>query len=254
MEVREHMYPPAQPVRPFTAIRTFIRFMRDKEDTRQVFNFINALNGTSVRPAFRWFMASDNAELLLRDDPKALLRALDDRERLRKLPVGTVGRIYADFMDREGLDTDGVSIANKEAGFITPEFERAYPEYAGFIWFMNLTHDLYHILTGFNRDSLGEAALLNYSAVMGNSRGTRVLSWLAALRIKSEAPGLPIFKIVANGRRMGLQSKRLLEVNFIEILDRPLHEVRRELNIVPDPLYAAQPQERLLALVAPQAA
>ncbi|NNU16039.1 hypothetical protein HK107_06860 [Parvularcula sp. ZS-1/3] len=254
MEFREDMYPPAQPVRPLHAIKTFMVFMRDKEDTRQVFNFINALNGTSVRPAFDRFFEGPNGKLLLEKDPQALLRAFDDRETLRQLPIGTVGRTYADFMDREGLDTDGVSQANKEAGFFTDEFARDYPEYAAFIWMMNLTHDLYHVLTGYNRDSLGEAALLNFSAVMSCSRGTRALSWLAAARIKSEAPGLPIFKINAYGRKMGLEAKDLLKADWIGMLERPLREVREELNIVPDPVYAALPQERLLALVAPQAA
>ncbi len=254
MEFREEMYPPVQPVRPFKALQTFFKFMKNKEDTTLVFDFISAVNGGTVKLAFKRFLAGPNAQLLLKDDPQALLRALDDRERLRNLPLGTVGRTYADFMDREGLDTNGVAEANEEAGLITQEVREAFPEFAGFIWYMNLTHDLYHIITGYNRDSLGEAALLNYSAYMSNSRGTRVLSWLAALRIKAEAPLLPILKIVGNGRKIAKNSANLLQADFIGMLDRPLSEVRRELNIVPDPLYAAQPQERLLALVAPQAA
>lgn len=254
MTTDTYTLPPARPVRPFTAIKTFFVFMKDKEDTRQVFNFINCLNGKTMRPSFHRFMKSANGPLLTKDDPTALLRALDDRERLRNLAVGTVGRIYADFMDREGLDTDGVSEANKEAGFITPEFEAEYPEFAAYIWYMNITHDLYHVLSGYNRDSLGEAALLNFSAYMSGSRGTRILAWLAALRIKSEAPGLPVLKIVGNGRKIARAAKSFVEADFIGMLDRPIREVREELNVVPDPVYAALPQERLLALVQPQTA
>jgi ubiquinone biosynthesis protein COQ4 len=137
---------------------------------------------------------------------------------------------------------------------VTEEFRKAYPEYAAFTWFLNLTHDMYHILTGYNRDSLGEAALLNYTCRITKNRGVKYLSYLAALRIKSEAPDVPVFRIMRNAKLMGERSANLMHVDFIGILDRPLREVREELNIVPDPVYAAQPQERLLALVQPQTA
>ena len=250
----ESMLPPALPIRPFKALLAFNRLMRNKEETEHVIDFSVNLNGDCLHKTFRRWYESPNGQKLAHDDPKALLRAFDDRETLRNLPVGTVGRTYADFMDREGLSTDGVAESYREKGIITDELPDHYPEYAAFIWFQNLTHDMYHILTGYNRDSLGELALLNYTARINGSRGIKYLAYLGSLRVKSEAPELPVFKIMANGKKMGLQSKDLVTLDFISILDRPLREVREELNIVPCPVYAAQPQEKLLSLVAPQAA
>lgn len=254
MKLQERMYPPAAPVRPHRALLAFRRFMKNKEDTRLVFDFVYSVNGKTMRPAFKRWIESANGDLLFREDPQALLRAFDRREELRTYPVGTVGRIYADFMDRENLDTNGVAEANRAAGFMSDEFRAKYPEYAAFIWYMNLTHDMWHILTGYNRDSLGEAALLNYTCRHSGSRGVKYLALLASLRIKVEAPELPVFKVMANARKMGLESRDLVTADFIGMLERPLREVRDELNIKPDPVYAALPQERLLALVQPQAA
>ena len=246
--------PPVPAIRPHLSLLAFFRLMQDKEDTSQVFNFSYHVNGDCLQRTFKRWYAGPNAKLLIDEDPTALLRAFDDRDRLRSLPLGTVGRTYADFMDRENLSTDGVAESYRENGQITKDFQENYPEFYAFIWFLNLTHDMYHILTGYNRDSLGEAALLNYTCRITKNRGIKYLAALASFRIKSEALDLPVFKVMENGRKMGEVSADILHLDFINILDRPLREVREELNIVPDPVYAALSQERLLALVQPQAA
>ncbi|MEM9838510.1 MAG: Coq4 family protein [Pseudomonadota bacterium] len=246
--------PPAPPIRPDKSVIAFFGLMRNKEDTSKVFDFSIALNGDSLHRTFKRWYAGPNAKMLVEDDPKAIFRALDDRDRLRQLPIGTVGRTYADFMDREGLRTDGVAESYREDGLITDEFRRDYPEYSAFIWYLNLTHDMFHILTGYNRDSLGEAALLNYTCRITGNRGIKYLAKMAGLRIKAEALDVPVFRVIHNAKAMGLASADLLHADFIGMLDRPLREVREELNIVPDPVYASLPQERLLALVQPQAA
>lgn len=246
--------PPVPAIRPHKSLMAFFRLVKNKEDTSQVMKFSYNMNGGLLQRTFwRWY-EGPNAKLLLEDDPKAILNALDDRDRLRALPVGTVGRTYAEFMDRENLNTDGVAESYRESGAIPEDFSDNYPEYAAFVWFLNLTHDMYHVLTGYNRDSLGEAALLNYTTRITRNRGIKYLAALASFRIKAEAPGLPVFKVMANGRLMGERSADLLHADFIGMLDRPLREVREELNIVPDPVYATLPQDKLLALVQPQAA
>lgn len=254
MDVRDDMLPPAPPIRPHVSLAAFFGLMKNKDDTTHVFKFSANINGDRVHHTFRRWMAGPNAKLLIEDDPTALLRALDDRDRLRALPVGTVGRAYADFMDEAGFDTDGINECFRKDGLITPEFDEQYPEFSAFVWYLNLTHDMYHILTGYSRDGLGELAVINMTSRITRLRGLRWLSYFGALRIKAEAPEIPVGKILRNAKAMGLASADLLQVNFIDLLDRPLREVREELNITPDPVYQALPRERLLALVAPQAA
>lgn len=248
------MCPPAAPIRPHRSLIAFFALMKNKEDTSQVIRFSTNLNGKLLHRTFERWMSGPNAKLLIDEDPEAILKAFDDRDRLRALPVGTVGRTYAEFMDREGLDTDGVAQSYRDKGVVDDELLASFHEFSAFTWFLNLTHDMYHILTGYNRDSLGEAAVLNFTTQITKNRGIKYLAALASYRIKAEAPDVPVFKVMTNARRMGQASADLLHVDFVSMLDRPLREVREELNIVPDPVYAALPQERLLALVQPQAA
>ena len=253
MDIDNVKLPPVPPIRPDKSLAAFFGLMRNKEETSYVLEFSYNINGAMLHRTFERFAQGPNYELMV-GDRREIFRALDDRPRLRELPVGTVGRTYADFMDREGLDTDGVAQSFRDKGLLTEEFEREYPEYSAFTYWLNITHDMFHILTGYNRDSLGELALLNYTSRITGNRGNKYLALMGAVRVKAEAPSLPVWKVVNNGRRMGEASADLLHVNFIDLLERPLREVREELNIIPDPVYAALPQERLLALVQPQAA
>ncbi|GGY44978.1 Coq4 family protein [Parvularcula lutaonensis] len=253
MDMSKIKMPPAPPIRPDKSLAAFFGLMRNKEETSYVFDFSYNINGGMLHRTFERFARGPFYEQMV-NDRRAIFRALDDRQRLRELPVGTVGRTYADFMDREGLDTDGVAQSFRDKGLLTEDFEREYPEYSAFTYWLNITHDMFHVLTGYNRDSLGELALLNFTSKITGNRGNKYLARMGAIRVKLEDPSLPVFKVVNNGGRMGRASADLLHVNFIDLLDRRLREVREELNIVPCPVYAALPQERLLALVQPQAA
>ena len=42
------------------------------------------------------------------DATSALIDILDDHDSIKKLPAGTVGRAYVDFMEREGLTAAGL--------------------------------------------------------------------------------------------------------------------------------------------------
>ena len=71
-----------------------------------------------------------------------MLDVLSDRERLRALPEGSLGRVYLDFMEREGLSADGLAEAaeNGHSPGGDPD-ERIFRHWA------RDSHDLWHVLT-----------------------------------------------------------------------------------------------------------
>lgn len=245
--------PPANPVNLPAALRNMWRLIRNKEDTRLVFEVVRHVSGKSSYPAFHEFCASDYGRSIIAD-PGRHLRLMDDREGLRSLPVGTFGRAYADFMDREGLFTNGVYEAAREAGFGLEEFEKDYPEYHTFRHVIMLTHDLYHIITGYGRDGLGEAALLAFTHEQHGENGAAFIAFFAGLKVRSERFDIPVGQIMKEAREMGRASARFLCTDLTEMLDWPLEEVRRTLNVGPAPLYASIPQDVLDSLALPQAA
>src|SRR3546814_16494227 len=93
---------------------------------------------------------------------------LDDHDALRRLPEGSVGRVYVDFMEREGLTAQGLVDESLK-------FRRGKPSHDDMLELygnrLRATHDLFHILTGYGRDALGEQCVLafSYSQTIGTA-------------------------------------------------------------------------------------
>ncbi len=220
--------------RPLKAWRYMQKLIADKEDTEQVFHIIEALNGGSTRRDFVRFMKSDTGRKLL-EERKFLPDLLDDHAPLKSLPLGTVGRTYVDFMQREGLTANGLvqeSLAHREKHEVFDD---------DLLWYINRlrdTHDMYHVLTGYGRDALGEAALLGYTHSQHGGAGVSFIAFMGARQIAKEGPKeARVKEVLAEGRRNGKAAKRIIEQDIISLLDQPIEEVRARLNIAEPVLY-----------------
>ncbi len=214
--------------RPIKAWRHMQKLIADKEDTTQVFHIIQALNGDSARRDFLKFMKSSKAlELLQRQT--FLPDILDDHAPLKTLPKGTVGRTYVDFMEREGLTAHGLVNESLEQRKLHEQYDD------DLLWYVNRirdTHDMYHILTGYGRDALGEAALLGFTHSQHGGMGISFIAYMGQRQISKAAPRAADVKaVIAEGRRNGRAAKRLIEQDIEAILDQPLQEVRDTLGI-----------------------
>ena len=220
--------------RPLKAWRHMQRLIADKEDTEQVFHIIEALNGNSTRKDLERFLATDTGPKLL-EQRASLPDILDEHEPLKALPLGTVGRTYVDFMEREGLTANGLveeSLTNRAAQLNFDD---------DLLWYSNRlrdTHDMYHILTGYGRDALGEDALLGYTHSQHGGMGVSFIAYMGNRQIAKEAPkDARVKDVLAEGRRNGKAAKRIIEQDIVELLDQPLEDVRARLNIAEPVLY-----------------
>src|SRR5687768_11615708 len=84
------------------ALRKFGELIKDKENTKLVFEIYEALPSKDFFPRALAATLSARGEALRRAEP-FLPPMLDDHEALRKLPKGSVAHAYCDFMEREGL-------------------------------------------------------------------------------------------------------------------------------------------------------
>lgn len=220
--------------RPLKAWRHMQKLIADKEDTAQVFHIIESLNGNSTRRDFQRFLESESGTELLASR-SFLPDVLDDHAPLKALPIGTVGRTYVDFMEREGLTANGLVQESLEQRAHHQQFDDDLH------WYINRlrdTHDMYHILTGYGRDALGEASLLGYTHSQHGGMGISFIAFMGARQIAKVAPReARVKEVLAEGRRNGKQAKRIVEVDIESILDQPLHEVRERLNIAEPVLY-----------------
>jgi ubiquinone biosynthesis protein COQ4 len=110
--------PPAK-IRPLKAWHHFRKLIANKEDTEQVFHIIAALSGSKFGKMAQKFWQTPKGRALLESNER-LIDMLDDHDSIKKLPAGTVGRFYVEFMEREGLSAAGL-----EAEYA--QFQTTYP-------------------------------------------------------------------------------------------------------------------------------
>src|SRR5690349_12289761 len=138
--------------RPLEALRALRALFRDPNDTAQVFRIISAVSGGARERMLRRLESTSVGRRVLREQ-NALASLLLDRSRLRQLPAGSLGREYLAFCERHGITADGLIAASEQGSqddAITPR-ERVMRAR------MRDAHDLWHVVTGYQTDLIGEA-------------------------------------------------------------------------------------------------
>ena len=222
----------ADRIRPLAAVRAIRALIRDPDDTKLVFDVIDALSGRSGVRLFRRFERSAHGPRLLAEQPDLLAR-LSDRDALLALPEGTLGRTYAEFMGREQISADGLVDASMEGGG-GPDPDLP-PERQWFGMRLRDMHDLWHVVSGYNRDLVGEASLLAFTYAQTRNRGIGFIVAAAYWRGGQEHP--EVRPIIREGYRRGKRAAWLPGQDWEALLERPLDEVRLRLGLGDPPSY-----------------
>jgi ubiquinone biosynthesis protein COQ4 len=226
-----HPERPEAKYRPLRAVRNFQKLMQDKEDTAAVFKIFESLPSKNFMPRIATLVMSERGEELRKAEPW-LPEILDNHAALRRTPKGSLAHAYCDFMEAEGLSAAGLVAESERSG--RPRF----PDLVE--WYINRsrdTHDLFHILTGYGRDALGEASVLLFTHGQMPSQGHLLIGYAGAANIKKMARGTkaPVFGAVREAHRTGKGAPQLIAQPIRELLARPLADVRAEMRI-PEPL------------------
>ena len=217
-------------VRPMAAWQALRNLIKDPDDTSQVFEIIDSLAGRSFEKSFKRFRRSSNGPRLIEEQPD-IVESLNDREALAAMPAGSLGRAYLDFVIREELTPEGLSSASKEF-----DHDPAAPK--GAYWFgarLRDTHDLHHVLTGYNRDLVGEAALLAFTWAQTRNRGIGAIVLMAYVRAGEGNPAAR--GMIRKGYRRGRKAAWFPEQDWEALLSQPLDEVREQLRLGDLPQY-----------------
>ena len=156
-------------------------------------------------------------------------RALEERPRLgridlaalRALPRGTLGRNFAEHMVENELDP--AALPNKES-----------PDPASYVRaHLYETHDVWHVVTGFDTDVAGELAVQAfYSAQLdGELPRLIVIGGLVNARLRGGDDWGRRLDAISRGWTRGKAARPLFGVAWDELWARPLDEVRAGLGI-----------------------
>ncbi|HEX6767646.1 MAG TPA: Coq4 family protein [Polyangiaceae bacterium] len=151
---------------------------------------------------------------------------LPSPERLRELAPGTLGRAYGDHMVRAGLSPDFMGECRASDPLLAYLADRIFR-----------THDIAHVVTGYDTSVSGELSLQGFSfgqLPSGVHLGIVVVGLFKTLRRDLEAIQ-PTFDGIARAYLRGQEARFLLGVPWEELWHRPLAELRAEMRLEPVP-------------------
>lgn len=218
-------WPRIRALQAFSYVR---ELLRDPTDTSQVFRLIEVLSGPGPKHLRGRFLASRAGGRLLERRPR-LLDHLRDREALSAMPEGSLGRAYLAFLSRAELTPDGLVEASEAS-----RAGRDVDDVTAWIGDrLRDSHDLWHVVTGYRDDLLGEAALLAFSWAQTGTHGVGLLAGVAFLRA-GDPDGR---RLIVDGLVRGLRAAWLPVVAWEELLAEDLEVVRARLRVGAPPHY-----------------
>lgn len=214
--------------RPLKVLHHFGRLVENKEDTEQVFHIIEATKGRKSHAQAHSFITSPEGQRFLRDgvDIPAML---DDHARWADCGPDTVAAHYIAFMQREGLSAAGLVAESHK--WAPPE---SLPQDQTQWYFDRLrdTHDLFHVLTGYGRDALGEASLLGFSYEQNHNLGILFIAYAAARQLgKVSGTKAPLYAAIGEGRRLGRAASKIAHQDIAALMREDIVTARARLNI-----------------------
>lgn len=213
------------------------------DDTAQAIVAIAAMSGNSNKRLFKRFKKSPNGQKIL-DQRRDLFGILSDRERLLALPEGSLGRTICEWFIREGISAEGLAAASAAAAKEFPDRPLEMGEEAKIFGsrLLNL-HDVFHVLTGYDRDMRGEIAVLAFTVAQTWNTGIAYLVWRS---FSSNEWNSEPSRLIRQGLRRGLRAKWLIDADWESLFEQPIDEVRDLLGIGAPPIY-----EQLRSAAAP---
>ena len=222
-------------IRPLKAYKHFQKLIADKEDTTQVFDIVEALDGNNLQKDYKRFMSTAEGQARY-DERKNLVPLLDNHETLRKFPMGSVGHHYCDFMEAQGLSAQGLADEYDRWGKRLEDYYDA--DIAWYGYRRRDVHDLMHILSGYSRDALGEACVLAFTHGQHRGLGIYFISHMVPFEIRKEAPkGSPVWRAVREAKKNGKLAENIIKQDIMGLMAENLEEARKRLNIKPPTHY-----------------
>lgn len=232
------------------ALTAFRRLVADKEDTRQVFEIMSAMAGRSTHRGYGRLLktAEGGRQAYL---GKELADRLQDRAWLESLPADSVGAAYLAFVDERDLSAYGLADESRKVEDV--DIDAAHPV-AWYARRLRDIHDLWHVLTGYRTDALGEACVVAFSLPQSGSPGFGVIAGGAAMEYIRGRTGHPCARAILQAWVNGRRAAWLPALDYESLMAEPLDAVRGRLKIRRPTLYERIPPDVRDALPRPGAA
>jgi ubiquinone biosynthesis protein COQ4 len=212
------------------AARAIRALLANPDDLPQVFTVLEALSGDTLDRMERRLEGSERGRRILAERPD-IVPLFEDREALRRLPAGSLGRAYLAFVESENISAAGIQQAS-EAGF--SHVTELPPSLAYLHQRMRDTHDLWHAVTGYKGDVLGETALLGFTLAQTWNPGIALIVAVGLFKTHGSPEARAL---ILDGFRRGRRASWFPEQDWEAMLALPVGEVRAKLGVGAPPVY-----------------
>jgi ubiquinone biosynthesis protein COQ4 len=213
--------------RPLVAIKALRQLIADPEDTERVFEILRALSGDAIADGHARFAKTAIGARVLREQ-RDLLATLCDRESLRRLPEGSLGREYLTLVERAGITADGLVAASE----VNVEgYESLTPGEAFYARRLRDMHDLWHTVCGFSTRPFGEVCVVSFTYAQTKNLGLGAIALIGALKIARETRDFGVLKAAWQAYRIGRRAAWWPAQDWEAMLAEPLEVVRRKLRL-----------------------
>ncbi|HUJ02976.1 MAG TPA: Coq4 family protein [Rhizomicrobium sp.] len=228
-----------KPIKVLKALKAFRQLAQNKEDTEQVFEIIRALSGSSIlRNYHRMLKSAEGGRQAYVGEE--LADKLVDREWLAQFAPGTVGARYKEFIAPRNLSASGLAEESRKLG--EPDVDAAHPV----AWFMRRlrdVHDVWHVLTGYGTDALGEASVVAFTYGQLGNFSLAFLSAGAAVELHKAHWPQPYARAIYEGYARGKKAEWLPALDYHKLFETPLEEARAQLKLERPRIYESVPPE-----------
>jgi ubiquinone biosynthesis protein COQ4 len=213
----------------------------DKNDTEQVFEIMRALAGRSMPKGYARLLETPPGARQAYER-RELSDRLEDAAWLASMPPGSVGAAYRAFVGARGISAYG--LARQSHKLVDVDMQAANPA----TWYarrLRDIHDVWHVLTGYGVDTLGEACLVGFSFAQTGSAGFALIAGGAALEFQKISRRRPYAQAIWQAWRHGSTAAWLPALDYEALFSLPLDDARTRLRIAPPTTYeAVEPRAR----------
>jgi ubiquinone biosynthesis protein COQ4 len=219
----------------------FRGLLKDPDDLPKVFELVEALTTEApIRRLRSQFRRTEAGRRLLRTRPD-IVTILANRDRLRRMPDGSLGREYLAFVEREKISPEGIRKASEVAELLSPaDVELAFIRHR-----MRDTHDLWHAVTGYGGDVRGEIGLLAFSLAQ---HWHPAIALIVVGGIVKSFGRVDVVGFVREAFARGRRAELLPAQDWESLLEQPVDRVRELLKVGAPPVYTPVRTEDLRAM------
>jgi ubiquinone biosynthesis protein COQ4 len=209
------------PPNTLSGLASLVALARDPGNTSAVFGIVDGLRHLAGGKFERRVLD----HMRLRPETASLIEARQpmvepDVAALAQLPEGTLGRAFADHLGARGLSVDFYPVmpVRDDASFVAMRMRR--------------THDVWHVVTGFDTDVPGELGLQAFVLAQLHTPLATLILTVGLLRSLWEPLGLDAtMDAVSRGWSMGRACAPLFAQRWELVWERSLATLRSELGL-----------------------